>query len=443
MDLNELTQLGLLPGRFLLQIDTQNAQDARIQARGSDVESIPHIQGELRFWIGEPQGTDKNGRIKSPVDLPRIGIMSSGVEAEPDQYSQLSATGRISIYNSVESDGFATESDEGLQLKLEATVELLYERLQYQQLRAEAEGRLNAEDQRGAPMTFKMDGHLTLVEQPQANGQFAHFTGKLSFEQLSHEANEIQSNVIERIDININMEGETVYHVGATSLRSEERLEKKTIVVQPIIFADKPMGTDANTDAEIEETMKYFRAQLKRANQLWNPGCIEFEVAKEDPEVIENSDLKVSNDIMAIAASARLDINGQKISNAAQEEPKSIIEIFLVRNRLTHVMGGDTRQGGTGLDKVVISDGRVGHKNPQLLAHELGHVIKLLHPNATPSVFTPGTQGSTGSIMQPITKLKQNHPRINTKENCLAADSPAKKQRPPAVCSITEDSWKV
>lgn len=433
MDPTELTAMHVLPGRFLLQI----AQLANIQARGNDERSTAFIKGELRFGIGAEEGKDENYPAWASAELARVGLISGGVLAEPDERTQQSETGRISIYNGQASAGRVTARDDVLQLDIVAAVEMLYERLQYLQLLDILAGRRELTDQRGEGMRLTLAGRLTPIEQRKYENEFAYFTGTLLVQSTSDSASAIET-------IEVNIEEQPVYRVGESAGRLEGQLERKTIALQPIIFADHERGTNTETDHDIDLTLASFQARLLRANLLWNPGCVWFTTASTNPVVIVNSALRVSDNIVDIALSTFLDAAGMPVFTAGSVEPTNIVEVFLVRNELAGVKGGDTLSPGSGLDKVVISDGLVGHNNPQLLAHELGHVVNLLHTNAVLSAFTSGTPGSVGSLMEQITALGQDHLSINTQANCLAADNPAKTQsQPPSVCTNIAQSWNV
>jgi hypothetical protein len=90
------------------------------------------------------------------------------------------------------------------------------------------------------------------------------------------------------------------------------------------------------------------------------------------------------------------------------------IEVFLVDSDLAEG-GGHTNCGGTGNDKVIITDRALG-TNPFLLAHEIGHVLSGVHPEE-PTV-NEQWKGEADTILQPSGSIGKANPAKRPAEYC-------------------------
>jgi hypothetical protein len=101
----------------------------------------------------------------------------------------------------------------------------------------------------------------------------------------------------------------------------------------------------------------------------------------------------------------------------AQVEDDDCIEVFFVRDfsPVDLFGGGVTFGSGTASAQVISSDANARNGiDLTHLAHELGHVLGLRHPNAAPTASA--VPASTGTLMCPSGFLRDN-PRVNSQEN--------------------------
>lgn len=93
------------------------------------------------------------------------------------------------------------------------------------------------------------------------------------------------------------------------------------------------------------------------------------------------------------------------------------IEVYFIDefNPVSWGGGGATWGSGTATAKIISSDANAANGiDLTHLAHELGHVLGLLHPNN--SATASATPGSTGTLMCPSGFLNDN-PQVNSQEN--------------------------
>ncbi len=155
------------------------------------------------------------------------------------------------------------------------------------------------------------------------------------------------------------------------------QVNPRQLTVQPVGFR-----TDAADPAPTGGTAA---AQFGTAQTVWAKACIQIDVL---PFVyIDDATLKTSTDLTAIRA-------------AYTDPDPNVIEVYFIDNPLPAIGGGSAGAIGVASCKVVVAEPNGG--NPVLMAHELGHVLGLLHP---PSVNSdPGTvMQPTGSAMNPGT----------------------------------------
>jgi|GEM_PF-5675385 len=133
--------------------------------------------------------------------------------------------------------------------------------------------------------------------------------------------------------------------------------------------------------------------QFATAQTVWDKACVDIDVLPT--QMITDATLKTSSSLNAIRASFT-------------DPNPDVIEVYFVDNLLPATGGGNAGGIGVASCKVVMAEPNAG--NPVLLAHELGHVLNLLHP--------PGTGSETTSVMQPTGSAsnpgteKVTHPMI-------------------------------
>lgn len=144
---------------------------------------------------------------------------------------------------------------------------------------------------------------------------------------------------------------------------------KRRLIVQPVGF--KTTASDPSPSGSTTA------AQLGTAQTVWSKACIEFEI--RPITYIEDAALKTSSDLTAIRA-------------AYTDGDPNVIEIFFVQNSLPGIGGGSAGAIGVASCKIVAAEPNAG--DHVLLAHELGHVLGLLHPGS-------GSNSDAGTVMAP------------------------------------------
>ena len=155
---------------------------------------------------------------------------------------------------------------------------------------------------------------------------------------------------------------------------------RRRLVIQPVGF--RSSATDPSPSGGTAA------AQFATAQTVWSKACIDLDV--RSMLTLTNATLKTSSNLT-------------DIRNGHTDSDPNVIEIFFVDNPLSATGGGNAGAIGVASCKPVIAEPNAG--NPVLLAHELGHVLNLLHPG-TGSNSDPGTvMAPTGSAMAPGTQL--------------------------------------
>ncbi|HEV2843379.1 MAG TPA: hypothetical protein VG477_00920 [Thermoanaerobaculia bacterium] len=146
--------------------------------------------------------------------------------------------------------------------------------------------------------------------------------------------------------------------------------------------------------------------QLQAAKAIWGACCLQVDA--EPLRLIDNPTLKNSSSI-------------QRIRNEIQSgESLETIEVILVNGVLPDG-GGSTSHPGHLQAQVVMTNRNDG--NPNLLAHELGHVLAGGHP-AEPS-NSKRWAGDPDTVLQPSNSPNLPNPSRNTLNNCRQARNPA------------------
>lgn len=172
----------------------------------------------------------------------------------------------------------------------------------------------------------------------------------------------------------------------------------RQLCIQPVFIAAN--GSTPPTGAD-------FYPGLRRANELWAPCCIEF-VAKCPPIYIDKQQYRISTENEARAFKDEVNV-------------ADAIEVFIVERFDPEDTwgGGVTFGSGTAGAKIVSGDNQLP-LNENHMAHELGHVIGLIHPgDARPGVVA----GCDGSLMEPSGFFADN-PDFQCEGNCNNASNP-------------------
>jgi hypothetical protein len=155
---------------------------------------------------------------------------------------------------------------------------------------------------------------------------------------------------------------------------------RRRLTLQPVGFRDS--ATDPSPSGSTSA------AQLGIAQTVWNKACIDVDI--RPTVLITNSTLKTSSNL-------------SDIRNAYTDSDPNVIEVFFVANALSATGGGNAGAIGVASCKPVIAEPNGG--NPVLTAHELGHVLNLLHPGAGSNSDAGTVMAPTGSAMAPGTQL--------------------------------------
>ena len=187
-------------------------------------------------------------------------------------------------------------------------------------------------------------------------------------------------------------------------------VNERTLTIQPVGFRS------SNSDASPSGSSLNF--QMMGANAVWSKCCINFNVLPI--HYITNASLKTSSNINNIRAS-------YTSPNA------NAIEVFFVDNNLPAQGGGVANACNSILGNIVMSDNNAG--NPQLLAHELGHILGLGHPGAT---FAGCTEPDDNTVMTPSGSPAVPNSTNNTHWNCINIANPALSTSA-STCCLTHD----
>jgi hypothetical protein len=172
---------------------------------------------------------------------------------------------------------------------------------------------------------------------------------------------------------------------------------RRQLKLRPVFFK-----TGANDPAP---TGTSWNTQLAKAREIWGRCCLDL--VEMPVHFVFDPALKVSQ-------------NAHQIRSAFEDPAPDIIEVFLVDSNLPSG-GGATFSPGAGLAKIVITDRNAG--NPTLLAHEIGHVLSLLHPESPPS--PPSWIADPGTVLEPSGSPSRPSPERNTLLNCRKIDNAA------------------
>lgn len=165
--------------------------------------------------------------------------------------------------------------------------------------------------------------------------------------------------------------------------------------------------------------------QFEVVDLLWGKCCVDL--IRLDPKIITEKEIESSPGLSEAIRNGE----ASRISKAFKDNP-NIIEIFFVSHDLADSGGAATFNGGMSQAKIVITD--QNSNNPQLLAHEMGHVFNGDHPASTDQNFWTG---DPGTVLNPGIP----NPPANTIHNCRRVNNPALLTgKPPLTCCIKEDA---
>ncbi len=184
-------------------------------------------------------------------------------------------------------------------------------------------------------------------------------------------------------------------------------VNRRRIICQPVGFMSSATDPSPSGDTSV--------AQFATAQTVWNKACMNIEV--RPITYIQSATLKTSSNLTNIRA-------------AYTDSDTNVIEVFFVDNLLPLTGGGNAGGIGVASCKVVIAEPNTG--NPVLLAHELGHVLGLLHPSGTSNPSDPGTvMTPTGSASNPGTEFVTHSMATNISNPVLQTVS--------TTCCLTHD----
>lgn len=171
---------------------------------------------------------------------------------------------------------------------------------------------------------------------------------------------------------------------------------QKELWVQPVFIS--PDGATPPTGSD-------FYPLLARANEIWAKCCVRFRA--KCPRYVDKQEYRISTQAEATAFKDEVDV-------------ADAIEVFMVERLDPETLwgGGATFASGTATAKIVTGDNQLPG-NDNHLAHELGHVLGLDHPN------NPGglIDGCVGSVMEPSGFFADN-PEFQCRFNCRTASNP-------------------
>jgi len=181
---------------------------------------------------------------------------------------------------------------------------------------------------------------------------------------------------------------------------------RRRLTIQPVGF--RSTATDASPSGNTAA------AQFATAATVWGKACVDLQVAST--LLITDAALKTSSDLAAIRASHT-------------DADPNVIEVFFVANSLPSIGGGSAGAIGVASCKPVIAEPNSG--NPVLLAHELGHVLGLLHPGT-------GTNSDAGTVMAPTGSAMVAGTTLVTHFMCVNIANPV-LQTLATTCCLTHD----
>jgi hypothetical protein len=321
------------------------------------------------------------------IGLARLGVAAGSVDARGGPTGTISVVGRSGR-------GIAKIDEETVSLRLEVESELNYESLDRARgIKTDVACYYMPAME---PAAVVIEGEL-LSEKRElalARGSVRMAAAAGEFEEIHSLEIELEYVRLEPID-----SPRAVYRLGDrsewaplddanTDANVCVQVNRRRLVVQPVGF--RSSATDPAPSGSTAA------AQFATAQSVWTKSCIEFQVAAT--QLITDATLKTSSDLAAIRA-------------AYTDADPGVIEVFFVANSLPAIGGGSAGGIGVASCKPVIAEPNSG--NPVLLAHELGHVLGLLHPGAASNSDAGTVMAPTGSAMVAGTTLVTHFMCVN------------------------------
>ena len=173
--------------------------------------------------------------------------------------------------------------------------------------------------------------------------------------------------------------------------------KRRTLHIQPVVFTKR----GAITGRDLVR-------QLESARTVWNKACF---------TLVQDAKHSITNQAKLFDSDNVTDIM------SCYTAPNGVIPVFFVASNVAGWGGGATTDRGTRFAKVVVSDNVTrmedGERrdNPNLLAHEMGHVLGGRDPNES----SGGWEAHLHTVMHPGGAPWRPIPAVNTLGHCLGA----------------------
>lgn len=354
-------------------------------------EKVAPVRGEIDLAF-TPGATE--------VSLFRLGLTCAGVEIGEGSTS----TGQFGI-RGVDGTGTLEPLEEGAW-----TLQVQFQGFQaYDALTRSMRRRFVPPDRFTAPME-SLKGSLNGVLREDGEGveRSIHFSGSFRFDSLPGQ--ELRWVHSFRMDLANN----AIWPLFLAEDPAAQVEHQRRLKIRPVRLLDKcddPAPTGAGVNA---------KAQFESAKHIWGKCCIKLEVL----EPVERIDAALKTSGMP-----------ELVADSFKDPDENTVEVFFVDHPLDSFGGGATCSCGWNTAKIVLTEH--SESNPNLLAHELGHVFAGLHPNQNSSTFF--WKGDVKTVLQATLYSGQKNPDRNTLSNCGHAHNPALASISPHPCRLHPD----